>query len=84
MKMDCSHTRLGAGGHLQDTLLIPPTLTPSHPHTHAALHSGHYTAYSRHPSSGEWWCYNDETATKVGGVLGVWPLRCDRVCNAIL
>lgn len=31
----------------------------------AALHFGHYTAYCKHPCTGEWVYYNDSTITKV-------------------
>ena len=43
-----------------ETTMITHWFVPS-----AALNSGHYTAYSRHPVTGNWHYYNDETVTEV-------------------
>ena len=42
-----------------------PLLFPSSSSPTSALNTGHYTAYSKHPTTQEWSYYNDETVTKV-------------------
>ncbi len=62
----------GSSAHL---LPLPPpqprplaTHTPSRTPSHTLRSHGHYVAHIRDEASGQWWRFDDETATLMGAV----------------